>query len=155
MVLFKSRIHATGSPLPAPEPFRLQVAGPRVAIQIEVPSPLAKRLTEWGKPIPQPLTGWGLIDTGATSTAVSASAMSALGVSPVGVASVGTAGGRHEQPVFPLKLSLVQVGLALEFSQVTGADLSGFDIIALLGRDILTRMMLIYDGPSSEYTIAF
>jgi hypothetical protein len=29
------------------------------------------------------------------------------------------------------------------------------NLVALLGRDVLARMILIYDGPSSEYTLSF
>jgi predicted aspartyl protease len=96
-----------------------------------------------------------LIDTGATASAVDNSVVTALGVNPVGTALVGTAGGPVTQPVYPIRTQLQGVGLTINFSRVTGAPLSNMGLVALLGRDMLTRMMLIYDGPSSEYTLSY
>ena len=96
-----------------------------------------------------------LIDTGATMTAVDASVVAAPGVNPVGVVPVGTAGGPTTQPVYPIRLQLQRVGLVLDFSRVTGASLKAMNLVALLGQDVLARMILIYDGPSSEYTLSF
>ena len=96
-----------------------------------------------------------LFDTGATMSAVDASVVAALGVNPVGVVPVGTAGGPVAQPVYPIRLQLQGAEPVLDFSRVTGATLKSVDLVALLGRDALARMVLIYDGPSSEYTLAF
>ena len=74
---------------------------------------------------------------------------------PVGVVPVGTAAGPATHPVYPIRLQLQGVGLVLEFSRVTGAPLKGMNLVALLGRDVLAKMILIYDGPSSEYTLSF
>lgn len=155
MPIFKFKIHAQGQvPIP-PNSGLLQAAGPVVGVQIEVPHALGQQLAGAGKPIPAPITGKGLIDTGATTSVVDASVVSALGVNPVGVVPVGTAGGPVTQPVYPIRLQLQGVGLVLDFSRVTGAPLKPMGLIALLGRDVLTRMVLIYDGPSSEYTLSF
>ena len=154
MPIYKSKVHSTSSPPPPAEPGRLVVSGPRVPVQVEVPTALAKRLADEGKPVPAPATGWGLIDTGATSSAVSAKVVENLGVSPVGVVKVGTAGGRREQATYPIKLVLSTIGLSIEYGQVTGAELEGMDIVVLIGRDFLSRVLFIYDGPSAEYTLA-
>lgn len=126
-----------------------------VGVQIEVPEALAKQLASAGKPIPTPVTGMALIDTGATMTAVDSGVVTALGVNPVGVVAVGTAGGPTSQPVYPIRLQIQGVGLVINFSSVTGAPLKPMNLVALLGRDVLTRMILIYDGPSSEYTLSY
>lgn len=59
------------------------------------------------------------------------------------------------QPVFPIRMQLKGVGLVINFSRVTGAPLKTMGIVALLGRDMLSRMTLYYDGPNSEYTLAY
>ncbi len=143
-----------------PAPAALRLAGPVVPVQIEVPSLLAKHLASVQKPVPPPVTGLALVDTGATSTAVNESTASGLGVSPVGTATVGTAGGSHLQPVFPLKITLPQSQMSIEYEQVMGADLSGCQVMGqqlllLIGRDVLERMILIYDGPGGQFTLAF
>lgn len=126
-----------------------------VGVQIEVPEALSKQLAASGQSVPQPVTGMALIDTGATMTAVDTSVVAALGVNPVGVVPVGTAGGPATQPVYPIRLQIQGVGLVLNFSRVTGAPLKPMNLVALLGRDVLSRMILIYDGPSSEYVLTF
>ena len=155
MPIFKLKLHSQGQvPIPA-NPGLLQAAGPMVGVQIEIPQALSQQLAGAGKPVPQPVTGMALIDTGATMSAVDASVVAALGVNPVGVVPVGTAGGPAAQPVYPIRLQLQGVGLVLDFSRVTGAPLKSMNLVALLGRDVLARMVLIYDGPSSEYTLTF
>jgi predicted aspartyl protease len=153
--IFKIKLHSQGQVPHPPNAGLLQVAGPQVGVQIEVPAALAQKLTASNLPIPAPVKGMALIDTGATMTAVDAAAVSALGVNPIGVVPVGTAGGPTSHPVYPIKLQLQGIGLVLNFGRVTGAPLSGMGLVALLGRDVLTRMILIYDGPSSEYTLGF
>lgn len=108
MPIFTSRWHSGTSPPPPPSPQGLRGTGPLVAVQVEVPTLLAKFLADSGKPIPTPATGWALIDTGATSTAVNAKTADSLGVAPVATMKVGTAGGSRDQPVFPLKITLPQ-----------------------------------------------
>ncbi len=155
MPIFKLKIHSQGQvPIPA-NPGLLLAAGPMVTVQIEVPQALSQQLAAAGQPVPPPITGFALIDTGATMTAVDASVVTALGVNPVGVVPVGTAGGPTSQPVYPIRLQIQGVGLGINFSRVTGAPLKSMNLVALLGRDVLARMILIYDGPSSEYTLSY
>ena len=155
MPIFKLKLHSQGQvPIP-PNAGLLQAAGPRLAVQFEVPDALALQLKASNLPIPPPVNGMALIDTGATITAVDTAVLSALGVNPVGIVPVGTAAGPAKHPVYPIKLQLQGIGLVLNFGRVTGAPLGGMKLAALLGRDVLMRMVLIYDGPSSEYTLSF
>jgi predicted aspartyl protease len=153
--IFKLKLHTQGQvPIPANAGL-LQATGPMVNVQIEVPQALSGQLASASQPVPSPVTGLALIDTGATMTAVDSSVVTSLGINPVGVVPVGTAGGPTKQPVYPIRLQIQGVGLVMNFSRVTGAPLQGMGLVALLGRDVLARMILIYDGPSSEYTIGF
>ena len=155
MPVFKIKLHSPGqTPLPANASLLNQL-GPQVGVLIDIPEALAKLLAAGGKPAPTPVSGMALIDTGATSSAVDVSVVTALGVNPVGTAQVGTAGGPTTQPVYPIRMQLQGVGLTINFSRVTGAPLQQMGLVALLGRDMLSRMILYYDGPNSEYTLAF
>jgi hypothetical protein len=133
----------------------LNQLGPQVGVLIEIPEALAKLLAEAGKPAPTPVSGMALIETGATSSVVDAAVVAALGVNPVGTARVGTAGGPATQPVYPIHIQLQGIGLTISFGRVTGAPLREMGLVALLGRDMLSRMILYYDGPNSEYTLAY
>jgi len=126
-----------------------------MAVQIEVPRALGQQFARSNQPIPQPITEVALIDTGATISAVHAPLIQQLGVAPVGVAKTGTAGGQHQQNLYPLRIGLTELTETIDYNQVLGADLSGTGFIALLGRDLLQNMILIYDGPSSEFTISY
>ena len=37
---------------------------------------------------------------------------------------------------------------------VLSADLSGLGILALLGRDVLSKCVFIYNGPAGQFTLA-
>ncbi len=159
MPIFKSKFHPTGQPPAPPTPAVLAQIGPVVPIQIEVPQALNKQLTAAGQPVPAPITGYALIDTGATMSAVDTSVIQKLGVNPVGLASVQTAGGPQQQSLYPIRLIVQGVGLVLDAAQVTGSplgmNLGGLVIIALIGRDFLQAMLMFYDGPAGEFTVAF
>ena len=46
--------------------------GPVLQVEISLAAALVKHLTDQGQPVPQPVAGWALIDTGATAAAVDA-----------------------------------------------------------------------------------
>ena len=66
----------------------------------------------------------------------------------MGTATVGTAGGPATQPVYPIRIQLQGVGLVINFSRVTGAPLKEMGLVALLGRDMLSNMILLCDSPN-------
>jgi predicted aspartyl protease len=132
-------------------------------IQIEIPAQLAAQLQKANQPIPKPVLGMALIDTGATCSGIDQTVVQQLGLQPVGVQKVGTAGGMHDQSLYPARLSFPGTGFsAAESKQLLGVDLAGqvlahlnAPMIALIGRDILARFILIYNGPAGQFTPAF
>lgn len=135
-------------------------SGPILQVEVSVPTPLSKFLASKEKPIPQSVTGWALIDTGATRSCVDAQALAKLGVSPIGLVETGTAGGTVPQHLYPARLRFPGEGLEVEFSSLIGANLSGqkigdLDLIVLVGRDVLSQCILIYNGPGGFFTLAF
>lgn len=81
----------------------LAVAGPVLAVEVSIPTALAEKLTKENKPIPQPKTGWALIDTGATHSCVDDDVVSQLGVNPIRRAKIHGSAGAHEVNVFPAR----------------------------------------------------
>lgn len=143
-------------------PDGLRVAGPVLAVQIEIPSVLAAQLQQAGQVPPSPVTGIALIDTGASVSAVDEAALRQLTVQPTGIVTVGTAGGQQQQAVYPARFVFPGSGLpSFELSEVLGADLTGQTIpgptpgslVALFGRDILSRFVFIYNGLTGTFTL--
>ena len=149
--------------LPTLNPRALLVAGPVLSVQIEVPDALASQLQATSQPVPPSVAGLALIDTGATFSAADLETLTNLGVQPAGSANIWGVGGRTTQSQFPAKLSFPGTPLpAIHFSQIIGAPLSGlrirgFDVplVALIGRDILSSCVLIYNGPGAAFSLSF
>lgn len=150
-----------GAVLPFPK--GLQVAGPIVPVQVEVPVALASQLQQAGQPVPTPIPGLALIDTGASVSAVDTSVIQRLGIHPVGTVQVGTAGGPQMQTTYPARFTFPGTNLPpIDFSQLLGANLvgqviagTGQPLIALFGRDILQHFVLVYNGPAAMFTLAY
>jgi hypothetical protein len=144
-----------------PGPAALLQLGPVLQVEIAVPSALSEFLSAQNQPIPAPRTGLALIDTGATRSCVDSQVISSLSVNPIGITDLGTAGGRSQHNLYPAKFNFpVMKGVEMEFGSVVGVDLSGqgagkMQIIALIGRDVLSRCILIYHGTKGSFSLAF
>jgi gag-polyprotein putative aspartyl protease len=114
-----------------------------------------------GQPIPQPVQVRGLLDTGADATAISAACAKRLSLAVVGTVSTHTAAGSLVVNQFSISLSILgahKAGLLLSVSpELTVTEWldppSGLD--ALVGLDVLSQGLLIYDGPGQQFTLAF
>ena len=129
-------------------PLTLQQLGPVFDAEISVPSALQEMLIANGKPVPPPEKGRALIDTGATFSAVENSVMTRLGVPPVGIMRLGTADGQHMANQYPAKFTLLLGGgsFSFESTRASGVNMAGQPYIALIGRDLLASVVMIYNG---------
>ncbi|MBV9767664.1 MAG: hypothetical protein JOZ48_22685 [Acidobacteriaceae bacterium] len=148
--------------MPQVAPQTLLINGPILQVQIEVPTALASVLQRDNQPIPAPIDGIGLIDTGASITSIDQSVFARLGVNPVGIVQVGTAGGQQQQSTFPAKFNFPGTGLpTIESSAALGCNLTGQvvmgnkAIIALIGRDLLANCVLVYNGTTGTFSLSF
>lgn len=153
---------APGQPV-RPSPQALIGLGPIVPLQVGIPKSLASILQAASQPIPPPVPGIGIVDTGAGSSCVDDGVVQKLGIQPVGVANVGTAGGLQTKATYPARFLFPGTNLpSMEFTSLIGADLSSFStpgspqlLIALIGRDILSRFVLVYNGAQGMFTLAY
>ena len=132
--------------------------GPRLQAQIEITTALAELLTRNGEQLPNPVTGWALIDTGASRSCIDTGRIQGLNLNPVGVVDVTTANGPTRQEVFQARLVIPQSTITAEGAFI-GADLTGQDVnnqplIALIGRDLLRNWHLVYNGTLGVITIS-
>ena len=138
------------------DPRGLSVDGPKIPVEIQIPNALAQSLGQQGMPVPTPVTGYALIDTGASVTAVDATIIQNLGVNPVGIAQVQTPFGTVQQNQYPVRLVFPGTPLpSIGTSQAIGSVLQSQGIIALIGRDVLTHFILICNGPGGFISLAY
>lgn len=137
-----------------PAPGGLAISGPIINVELSVPDDLAQYLTENNLPVPSPITGTGIIDTGASITAVDVSIIQQLNIQPVGVSNVFTPQGSTQQELFPVRLLFVGTPIIFNFSSVLGSDLRKQGIFALIGRDVLSRCILVYNGPAGHFSFS-
>ncbi len=154
MPIFHTKLLHQGTPQAPPTPELLQATGPVGQVQLEVPAALAQRLVAASTPIPAPVVGLALIDTGATVSCVDSSVPPRLTVNPVGRTTLSGATGRGASALYPMRLVIRGVGLTVDYSHLVGAELSPMGYVALLGRDFLSRTLLVYHGPVGEYTLS-
>jgi hypothetical protein len=115
-------------------------------------------LVSGGRPVPGPVEVEALVDTGASMTVVEEGTLQVLGLDPAGefevhTASTGAAPVRRN--VYKVEVSLAEAvtgTLADNLEVVAADDLSGLGVGALLGRDVLGRLVFTYDGPNDTFT---
>lgn len=118
-------------------------------------------LQKAGQPIPNAVRVRALIDTGASCSCVDSSVIKELSIPPTGREKVHTASTGQEAPheanqydvgmVIP---SGTQAPLYLPNLPVVEAELEHLGYKALIGRDVLARCILVYDG-SGFFTLGY
>ncbi len=141
--------------------------GPLVVAKWHVPGALEDALRSAGNPVPRPVVGVLLLDTGASGTCVSIKAAEALGLTALRIAHGYGSGGDTYNPVYFGRLEIpitdansgvsTQIFLEQEVqgipklekhTEATGLTYAGarVDLIGLLGRDVLQHTRFSYDG---------
>jgi predicted aspartyl protease len=114
---------------------------------------------EFRTPCP-PVLVRALVDTGASKTNIVRSVLDRLGLSPASQVIAHTASTGLVPlmaDVYAVEISLggaITGLLATDLAVVAAEDLSGSGVQALLGRDILGRGLLVYDGLQRRFTLA-
>lgn len=143
--------------------FSLQIlpAGPMADAYVGVSQPRAQALQQAGQAVPGPQQVRVLIDTGASGCCVDPVVLTALGLTPTGQIPVNSA----TSGATPVMCDQYDVGLIIPpptgpfvapTIPVTAHQLllaQGFH--ALIGRDVLSRCVLVYNGAISLFTLAY
>jgi predicted aspartyl protease len=141
--------------------FPLDHAGrPVVELYVGI-SAAARETLEAPGAAPPPLRVRALVDTGATLTVVERGYLEQLGVEKTGTTRLhsSTTGG-EPVPALVYAVSLALAGdvtgvLAPDLEVLAVEDLGGLGVQALLGRDILNRCSMHYDGPGGSFALTF
>ncbi|MCX7424860.1 MAG: aspartyl protease family protein [Planctomycetia bacterium] len=133
-----------------------------VTVGVAVSGPKADAIKAAGKPIPQTQVVRALIDTGASCSAIDPGVIQALELTPTGTASIHTPStgvGSHECNLYDVALFILmgsaQVHIASLTAPVIEAKLAGQGFDVLIGRDVLSQGLLVYDGKAGNLSLAF
>jgi hypothetical protein len=137
--------------------------GPIVDVEIGWSSAEIRAARRAGRPIPPPVQGLALIDTGAEGSCLDSSLIRQLGLPYGGITMVNVpaSGGlvfspSHDANVVvrhPSGVSALNLILADVFLYELDLGLLGYQ--ALLGRDLLASCRLLYDGPGGRFKLRY
>ncbi|MFH1865756.1 MAG: retropepsin-like aspartic protease [Candidatus Eisenbacteria bacterium] len=132
----------------------LKALGPLVDIRVAVGSPVEEALKKANTAIPAPVPAKGLIDTGTTGSVIQPSVVSQLGLQPIGIVNICTPSSANVackqyivRLIFPNNV----------FAEVPAieAPMQGQQIECLIGRDVLSHAVLVYNGYMNQFTMSF
>ena len=109
-----------------------------------------------GSVIPSPVAIRAVVDTGASDSVLNSSLIHRLALEPRGRTWMRIPMG--EQPIETRQYAvdlLLPSGEVLSEVAVLAADLEGHPVQALLGRDVLSRAVLVYVGELNAYSLSF
>ena len=135
----------------------LELNGPLLAVEISLPHQLEQDYKLATQSARAPVSGKAILDTGANSSCVDQGVCKALGLQPVDHVILGHAGGQSVHPCFSVTLGFTDFFMRpIELRRARGANLQyvGKGIIAILGRDLLSRMRFVYNGPIGRFEIS-
>ena len=137
-----------------PPPIALREGGPCIQVTIGVAQSIAEQLLQQGTPIPQPVPGRALIDTGASRTCIDDTLAQQLGLPPIDVVTTSSAShASTQQNVYPVQIEVVGSNIKVNVNAI-GAALAAQGIAVLIGRDFLQHCTLFYNGITGQITLS-
>jgi len=134
----------------------LREFGPALNIEIAVPDNIAELLNQQNLPIPPSHSHTALIDSGASFTAVDEDVLVGLGLPAIDTMPISTPQGTDTRHVYACKISLPGTPIPpLTPIRVIGCELQTFGHSTLIGRNILSHFLFIYNGVEGSWTLAF
>ncbi|GEM_PF-1069872 len=136
----------------------LAALGPHIAVKISPSSALRKALKpEEAKQYDKQFSAVMLIDTGASSSMIDIAVAPFLGLSHHGTAAIVTPSGAKDNCLtFDIDLVFEDHKISVQNLKVIEGDFKNRQgIDGLIGRDVLSNALLVYQGWANQYTIAF
>jgi predicted aspartyl protease len=129
--------------------------GAIIVVQIELSEPEEGFLRSTGQPVPRPFVTTALIDTGASHTSVHPMILEHLGAVQWGEAWSSVPGvDRSTRGIYDVRLSVGSVRPGFEV-QVVNVEPATHTVAVLIGRDILKKGTLLFDGENETFSFWF
>jgi predicted aspartyl protease len=140
--------------------FPLTSAGCELTVNVGVSRQREQALKAANVRVPSVVSVRMILDTGATETVIDEKVLHNLGLTPTGIMQILTPSTKG----VPYNCSTYDVMLGIYHAEypmientfpVIGSDFSGQRIQGLIGCDVLSRCLMVYDGVSKTFTLAF
>ena len=144
-----------GQPYQLQPSVALQQRGPVVQVSVTLERSFAASLTRQGLTIPPPLTGLGLIDTGASNTCVDYEKARSVNLPVIDVVTIHSAShARVSSNLYPVQIQIAGFPIQFQSPRTIGAALGEHGLLMLLGRDLLQTCTLFYNGAAGQITLS-
>jgi predicted aspartyl protease len=144
-----------GQTIQLPPQIALLQGGPLVQVVIGLAQSLAEQLVQQGHAVPQPISGVGLVDTGASTTCIDDALARQLKLPAIDVVQMTSASHAGTQAnVYPIQMEIVGSPIRVNVPRSIGANLAPQGIVALIGRDYLQHCTLFYNGITGAITLS-
>jgi hypothetical protein len=145
--------------------YTLTETGAILQVTIGLPTALEQFCLRENLAIPAAVSGYALIDTGASASAVHEPIFTDFGIQPIDHIPMSTPHTKDQKSfVYPAKIQFPALNLGggqmLDSLRVVGCDLKwttfdGKEIIMLMGRDLLSFFLMVYNGAQSDVFLAY
>jgi hypothetical protein len=135
--------------------------GPIATLRIGASRPRRDALQKANQPIPGPVDAQLLIDTGASCTCLDPWIIQKLQLTPSGLIDIHTpsttANNAHACHQYDVTLIIPHPGISRSFNAipVLESNLKHQGIDGLMGRDVLSHCLFVYNGELKIYTLSF
>jgi hypothetical protein len=135
---------------------QLEHIGPLIPVTVSLPGALAELRSKTEPDIPEPIRGRAILDTGAFATAIDMKVFSRLSIPAIDHLPINSVSGHLMSLIFPANISFPELGIPkLEMERVIGCELGwrgeqDDDLLMLMGRDLLKKFLVVYDGVHGE-----
>ena len=139
---------------------RIEPQGPFINTTVMATSQHVARLKAARLPVPSPVTGRTLVDTGASCCALDNEIIARLGLNPTGRSKIHTATtgpGYEERDQYAASIFIgTMPGLVASYTlSVVGADLASEGFLVIIGWDLLNQCVLSCNGPARSFRIKY
>jgi predicted aspartyl protease len=133
----------------------MEAAGLVMPVRVAPSLPIRNMLIKRKEKVPKSIELIALVDTGATRTVVREGTCTKLNLTPRNQVLISTAGEPCYANEYDVELHFHMLNISFETIFFLEAPLTGQNITCLIGRDLLSKGILFYNGFDNSYTLGF